>query len=165
MTTRNAKIPSELIAARGQNYAKAFFYAGSGFWDRVQALRNINRAILERQKTALVKDTFKNLTWKSQFPTTLSAEFIEAFIKAVRDKKFPKGRKAQARFLGESLAADGTVGARRSRDICGEEHRAFKGRPKQAEFYIYCCGKQRLTVKHECPSCGRNPFQGLPNRS
>jgi hypothetical protein len=28
----------------------------------------------------------------------------------------------------------------------------------QAEIYIHCCGKRRLTVGQVCPECGRRPF-------
>jgi hypothetical protein len=51
----------------------------------------------------------------------ISEDFVSVFVDAVRDRTFPKGREAQARFLGNSLGAMGTVGARRSRDICGDE--------------------------------------------
>jgi hypothetical protein len=159
MTKRKTDIPQSTIAGRSQNYATAFRYAENDFWDRVQALRNIRRAVLEERKEAHVNNVFKALKWKSQFPTTLSLGFVDAFIEAVRDKKFPKKRKTQARFLGESLAADGTVSARRSRDICGESRRRSKQTPKVAEFYIYCCGERRLTVGQECPKCLRSPFQ------
>jgi hypothetical protein len=158
MGKRKTDIPPRIIAGRGQNYATAFFHAGSAFWDRVQALRNIHRATLERRKLPLVKNIFGVLKWKSQFPNELSAEFVDAFVEAVRAKKFPKRRKSQARFLGESLGADGTVGARRSRDICDEKRRLVRRRPKHAEFYIHCCGRQRLTVRQKCPKCERSPF-------
>jgi hypothetical protein len=53
-------------------------------------------------------------------PPQITENFVSVFVDAIRDRTFPKGREAQARFLGNSLAAMGTVSARRSRDICGE---------------------------------------------
>jgi hypothetical protein len=54
-------------------------------------------------------------------PPQISENFVSVFVDAVLDWNFPKSREAQAHFLGNSLAAMGTVSARRSRDICGEE--------------------------------------------
>ena len=46
------------------------------------------------------------------------------FIARVMDeKKFPKTRMAQIRFLAESCATDGQTSPRRSRDLCGEARR------------------------------------------
>jgi hypothetical protein len=62
----------------------------------------------------------------------MRARFIDVFFNAVRDRSLPKKKEARARFLGESFGADGTVSARRSRDICVEE----RARIRQASLMI-----------------------------
>lgn len=66
---------------------------------------------------------------KSREEDDLRARFADAFYDAVRDDDFPQKKKARARFLGDSLAADGKLSARRSRDICGEERTRAAGAP------------------------------------
>jgi len=40
----------------------------------------------------------------------------------MKDPKFPKqDRQAQEEFIADSLAGDGRISIRRSRDICGDE--------------------------------------------
>lgn len=61
-------------------------------------------------------------------------------FKILREKRFPKRRRAQVNFLADSLAGLGRVRPRRSRDICYEE----RDKEKRAhhilryEFYIEC---------------------------
>lgn len=123
---RKTDISSGTIAGRAQNYAVAFQFAGKGFWDRVSALRNMQRDKLGKGKTGLIENTFQALKWRTHFPDPLPDAFVDAFVQAVRAKKFPKKQMAQARFLGESLGADGTVSPRRSRDICGQQRRTIQ---------------------------------------
>lgn len=147
------------IAGHGSNYETAFLNAGDGFWERVQALRNIKGEELNKRKLVLGRNTLGQVQWGTQFPSPLPDRFVYAFVQAVRDRNFPKRRKAQARFLGDSLGADGEVSPRRSRDICGEERTRAKTSTPQAEFYIHCCGKKRWTVNQRCPECQRNPVE------
>jgi hypothetical protein len=148
------------IAGHGGNYGTAFLYAGDRFWEQVRALRNIKRAALDKRKLALGRRTLESVNWRTALPNPLPDRFVYAFVEAVRDRHFPKRRrKAQARFLGASLGADGEVSPRRSRDICGAERRRTKKTTPPAEFYIRCCGKKRWTVKQVCPECKSNPFE------
>jgi len=149
------------IAGHGYNYGHAFLYAGDRFWEQVQALRNIKRTELDKGKLVLGRHTLESVNWRTSLPSPLSDDFVAAFVEAARDRNFPKRRKAQARFLGESLGAEGEVSPRRSRDICGEERTRtrVKNIAPPAEFYIRCCGKKRWTVDQLCPECKRNPFE------
>lgn len=158
-----------MIAGHGENYEKAFLHAGDGFWKQVQALRNIDRTKLDMRKPALGRHTLESVNWRTSLPNQLSDRFVCAFVGAVRDRDFPKGRKAQARFLGDSLAADGEVSPRRSRDICGEQ-RAIRKRTQHIiryEFYIECsCKFKGHSLGHACPKCGAKislPFDSILN--
>jgi len=156
------------IAGHGGNYEQAFVYAGDEFWENARALRNIERKELDKRKLVLGRHTLGVVRWGTQFPYSADGEpgkrplpdrFVSAFVEAVRDRNFPKGRKAQAKFLGDSLGADGEVSARRSRDICGQERSRAQQAIPQAEFYIHCCGKKRWTVNQLCPECKRSPME------
>ncbi len=156
------------IAGHGYNYGHAFLYAGDRFWEQVQALRNIKRTELDKRKLVLGRHTLESVNWRTSLPSQLSDGFVTAFVKAVGDRHFPKRRKAQARFLGDSLGADGELSPRRSRDIC-EEQRATQKRTNHIiryEFYIECsCQFEGHSLDHACPRCGAKinlpaPFLG-----
>ena len=149
------------IAGHGYNYGHSFLCAGDRFWEEVQALRNIARAELDKRQLVLGRHTLESVNWRTSLPSQLTDGFVTAFVEAVSDRHFPKRRKAQARFLGDSLGGDGELSARRSRDICGEERMRMRARntAPPAEFYIRCCGKKRWTVSQLCPECKRNPFE------
>jgi hypothetical protein len=151
------------IAGHGENYGQAFFYAGDRFWGQVQALRNIKRAELDKRRLVLGRHTLESVNWRTSLPSLLPDRFVRSFVDAVRDRNFPKRRKAQAKFLGDSLGADGEVSPRRSRDICTQE-RAIEKRAQQAqrahhvlryEFWIECsCSYKGRSQDHACPKCG-----------
>lgn len=85
-------------------------------------------------------------------------------IKVMKEPKFPKRRQARINFLADSLAADGCVTPRRSRDIC-EQERAKAKRAHHIicyEFYVECsCGHKGRSRNHACPKCGAKIFFGL----
>lgn len=86
------------------------------------------------------------------------------FIKVMNEPKFPTRRQARINFLADSLAADGCVTPRRSRDIC-EQERAKAKRAHHIicyEFYVECsCGHKGRSRNHACPKCGAKIFFGL----
>ena len=78
-------------------------------------------------------------------------------LKVLKERTFPKRRRAQINFLADSLAGLGLVSARRSRDICVED----RARAKLAhhiiryEFYVECsCGYKGHSINHACRKCG-----------
>jgi hypothetical protein len=76
-------------------------------------------------------------------------------LEVIQEPKFPKGREAQIKFLAESLAAQGAVGARRSRDIVQEERAKATGRIRRVELFIECtCGYVGPSRRWACPNCG-----------
>jgi hypothetical protein len=82
----------------------------------------------------------------------------ELTLKCLKDPKFPKrDREAQEQFIADSLAGDGRVSLRRSRDICQRERSKQKRRGKilRREFYIECsCGFRGPAFHDACPDCG-----------
>jgi hypothetical protein len=82
----------------------------------------------------------------------------ELILKCLKDPKFPKqNRKAQEEFIADSLAGDGRISIRRSRDICGDERskERHQGKILRREFYIVCsCGYEGPALRDTCPDCG-----------
>jgi hypothetical protein len=79
-------------------------------------------------------------------------------LATLKDKKLPKqDRDAQEQFIADSLAADGLVSIRRSRDIVQRDRSARKRRGKilRREFYVECsCGYLGPALNDACPECG-----------
>jgi hypothetical protein len=82
----------------------------------------------------------------------------ELILACLKDPKFPKqDRKAQEEFIADSLAGDGRISIRRSRDICGEARtkERHQGKILRREFYIVCsCGYKGPALRDACPGCG-----------
>jgi len=78
-------------------------------------------------------------------------------LKVLKERTFPKRRKAQINFLADSLAGLGLVSPRRSRDICVEDRTRTKSAHHiiRYEFYVECsCGYTGPSRDHACPTCG-----------
>ena len=79
-------------------------------------------------------------------------------LSTLKDKKFPtRDRDAQEQFIADSLAAEGRVSIRRSRDIVQKDRSARKKRGKilRREFYVECsCGYMGPAFNDACPRCG-----------
>jgi hypothetical protein len=85
------------------------------------------------------------------------APWAAAILGILKEKRFPKRRKARMNFIADSIAGIPSVSPRRSRDICVEE-RARRKRAQHIirfEFYIECsCGRKGRSIDHACPRCG-----------
>jgi len=83
------------------------------------------------------------------------------------DKQFPKqSRKAREQFIADSLAAEGRVSIRRSRDVAQSKRSAIhkQGKIIRREFYIECsCGYEGPAFHDACPHC-RAPVSYLDFR-
>jgi hypothetical protein len=79
-------------------------------------------------------------------------------LSTLKDKKFPRrDRDAQEQFIADSLAAEGRVSIRRSRDIVQKDRSTRKKRGKilRREFYVECsCGYTGPAFNDACPKCG-----------
>ena len=78
-------------------------------------------------------------------------------LKAKAERVFPKRKRAQIKFLADSIAGGGIVTLRRSRDICAEERAADARRHMilRYEYWIECsCGYKGRSENHCCRKCG-----------
>ena len=78
-----------------------------------------------------------------------------ALVKKVRrDPKFPKKETTQRTFFAESLAGEGRISPRRSRDIVAEGRKKIVHYIKRRDFYIECtCGYEGPASYGKCPNC------------
>ncbi len=76
----------------------------------------------------------------------------------LREGRFPKHRRVfLIRHLADSLAGEGLVSFRRSRDLAARERRKERkrGRIIRVEFYVECtCGFKGMSRDHACRRCG-----------
>lgn len=83
------------------------------------------------------------------------APFSHLILKIVRDSDFPRARaKSQIHFLADSLAGQGFVTPRRSREICAEERKRVTHFIIRREYYIECsCGYKGPALDGACRDC------------
>jgi hypothetical protein len=84
------------------------------------------------------------------------APFSQLILKIIRDANFPRARaKSQIHFLADSLAGQGFVTPRRSREICAEERKRVRHVIIRREYYIECsCGYKGPALDGACRDCG-----------
>jgi hypothetical protein len=93
----------------------------------------------------------------SPYATQFVPAFSALILEVLREKAFPKRRQPQVNFLADSVAAQGAVRPRRSRDICAAE-RAKAQRAHhiiRCEYYVECsCGYEGPAKDRACRKCG-----------
>lgn len=80
-----------------------------------------------------------------------------AILAVLKEKRFPKRKRARINFIADSIAGIPNVSPRRSRDICIEERAKMKHAHHivRFEFFIECsCGYEGVSRQHACPTCG-----------
>ena len=143
--------PSE-IHGRADNYRFIFGQIWDRLWPRLTGAQTEQDAV----------DAFLELA------SPYAQEFVPALanliIRVLSDRRFPKRREAQIKFIADSLAGLGYVAPRSSRDICQRE----RARRKRAhhilryEVYIECsCGFKGHSYNRACPKCGAQIDFGL----
>lgn len=130
--------------------------------------RGILRNVWDRlSPTLLQAETEDDVINAFQIAAAGGSEFLQQaglILKLVKDPKFPKRQKARINFLADSLAGQGLVSPRRSRDICTEERTRIKNTSHilRYEFYVECsCGYKGHSKNHGCPECGASIRHGL----
>ena len=80
----------------------------------------------------------------------------ELILKIRNDPRFPRARsKSQIHFLADSVAGQGFVTPRRSREICAEERAKKRYFIVRREYYIECsCGYKGPALDRGCRECG-----------
>jgi hypothetical protein len=140
------KIGRAEVANRAYDLKLTFEIAGNQLdWPKLVASKS----------TEEVEAAFETMDEGYRRKTLSRADLI---LKCLRDHQFPKlNRKAQEQFIAESLAGDGRISLRRSRDICQEERARKKrqGTILRREFYIVCsCEYEGPALHDTCPECG-----------
>ena len=137
---------SEIIG-RAQNYRGIF----AGIWDRLSG------ALLAARNEEEVTEALRSHAqpYSDEFVPRLAGDISEV----LREKKFPKKKRAQIKFLANSLAGRPNVEARTSRDICAmglaEEKARSPHKILRKEFYVECsCGFKGPALNDACRKCG-----------
>ena len=74
----------------------------------------------------------------------------------LKDRNFPKRKQSRIDFLADSIAGQGKVTPRRSRDICATERKREKHTHYilRCEFYVECsCGYRGPSLDKACRKC------------
>lgn len=141
---------SEIIG-RAQNYRGIF----SEIWGR------LSDSLLAARNEQEVTEAFRSKAqpYTNEFVPRLAGDILEV----LKEKKFPRKPRAQAKFLANSLAGRPNVGARTSRDICAigvaEEKAKSPHKILRKEFYVECsCGFKGPALDNACRKCGAEIF-------
>jgi hypothetical protein len=137
---RPGVIRSEIVG-RADNYRGIL----SSIWDTV------GEPLLQaKSEEGVIKACESEAHYKPEF-----AGIAGLIFKVVREKKFPKTRKAQIKFLADSVAGRGWISPRRPRDICEAERKKPINHIIRQDFYIECsCGYEGPAYHKACPKCG-----------
>lgn len=137
--------PSDaVLLRRAENYRRIFDQC----WDRLWPLLSV--ATTEADVThaftaAYVPDAHEFVPHRAS-----------TVLDALRESTRPKGRRALIGHFAESLAGQGTVNARSSRDACIDAKRRAKTAHHivRYEYFVECtCGYQGRSYDHACASC------------
>ena len=150
---RRARMRASEIRGRADNYRWIF----DQVWERLWPLLSKAKSKEEVMETL---EQGANPYHREFVP------FASLAFKILKERRFPRRRKAQINFLADSLAGLGLVTPRRSRDICEEERTKEKKTHRiiHYEFYIECsCGHKGRSHAHSCPECGAKIDFGFSN--
>ena len=143
---RPVKVQPSWVRGRADNYRWIFDQIWRHVWARLSKAKTREDVIRSFQDAEVG-------SYALEF--VISADLI---LRVVRDPKFPKRkRQAQINFLADSIAGQGTITPRSSRDICERERARAKRihHIVRYEFYIECsCRYTGHSVNHACPKCG-----------
>jgi len=142
---RIPNMPLGEVQTRGYHYGQML----TSIWDRIEA------PLLAAHSDADVKAAFGGEGYSHE-----QQEFVPLaplILEVLREKKFPKRKKARIKFLAESLAGRGRMSARRSRDVCGLERTKIRRTHQivRYSFRIECsCGYKGQSANLACAKCG-----------
>lgn len=140
--------PRRMRASEVLGRSENFRYIFDQVWDRLSG------PLLQAKSEAEVNQALQ--TYAVPYEQNFVPHLVLLIFGVVHDPKFPKRRETQIRYLADSIAALGTVTARRSREIVVEEIAKQRARQRhkilRKEFYIECsCGYAGATYKRKCP--------------
>lgn len=84
---------------------------------------------------------------------------IPVILEVLQERTFPKRPELALDYLVDSIAGEGVVSPRRSRDICAqyraEQRRKSRHRIIRYEYYVECsCGYKGAALNNACRKCG-----------
>jgi hypothetical protein len=142
---RMPKLPLSEVQTRGYHYGQML----TSIWDHIE------KPLLAAKSIEDVKAAFGGEGYSQE-----QQQFVPLaplILQVLREKRFPKKRKARIKFLAESIAGLGRMSARRSRDVCSLE-RTQTRRTHQIvsySFRIECsCGYKGFSKNLACAKCG-----------
>lgn len=138
------KVDASAVRGRADNYRGILKNVWGQLWPRLSQVQTVDDVITAFQEGYPGEHEFM----------PYHAPLI---LEVLKERTFPKRQKAQVNFLADSLAAQGLVSARRSRDICAEDRAQAKRAHHilRAELYVECsCGYKGHSLNHACPECG-----------
>lgn len=142
---RPFKVQASWVRGRADNYRGIL----DTVWDRVAP------RLLKAQTREDVVKSFEDANvggYALEF--VIAADLI---LHVLHEPKFPKrNREAQINFLADSIAGQGVITPRSSRDICERERARIKRAHHiiRYEFWIECsCLYKGRSLNHACPKC------------
>jgi hypothetical protein len=84
---------------------------------------------------------------------------IPLILEVLKERGFPKRPKLALDYLVDSIAGEGVVSPRRSRDICAQYRAEQRGKSRHRiiryEYYVECsCGYKGPALNNACRKCG-----------
>jgi hypothetical protein len=132
----------------------------SAVWDRARNYRGIFAHVWHELWPLLVNpkgeadvvNAFQSaIPGGTEFPRQAALIF-----KVLQERNFPKREQSRINFLADSIAGQGIVTPRRSRDICAKERKREKHTHHitRCEFYVECsCGYRGPSRDKACRRC------------
>ena len=134
-------VPSA-VWGRARDYRGIFAHVWHDLWP----------LLLKSESEADVVRAFQSaIPGGTEFPPQAGLIF-----KVLKDRKFPKREQSRIDFLADSIAGQGIVTPRRSRDICAQERKREKHTHHilRCEFYVECsCGYRGPSLDKACRKC------------
>ncbi len=116
-------------------------------WDRLQG------PLLAAQSEDDVTKAFEGVDHHARYKFV--PHLSKLILRVIREKRFPKRRDAQIKFLADSVAAGTMRSPRRSRDICMHERLRTRQFIIRRDYYIECtCGYEGPAKNGACQKCG-----------
>jgi hypothetical protein len=130
------------VWGRAKNYRGIFAHVWHELWP----------LLVERKSEQDVVKAFQSaIPGGTEFPQQAALIF-----RVLQDRHFPKREQSRIDFLADSIAGQGIVTPRRSRDICDQERKKEKHAHHilRCEFYVECsCGYRGPSRDKACKRC------------
>ena len=162
-TQKNEKKPLDRFSENERKRGRPPKIIASWVRGRADNYRGILDTAWERVAPSLLKAKAREDVLKSFQDANVGGYALEfaisadLILQALRERKFPKRqRAAQINFIADSIAAQGVVSLRSSRDICERERARIKRIHHiiRYEYWVECsCGYKGHSLNHTCPKC------------